>query len=188
MEDLKILLFEDPAPLYWACGLAEAICLVVAWRVRSRRAWIASAVPVILAALLLLLSRAVTTDRERLRMAMEQLRQSVLAGDVEAAEPLLDDAYNDGVHDKRQALGAIRTVRRAHGLRDARITGVEIGMRPDGAIVVVSAVLTLPENALGRNVFPTRWQLWWALDGKHWRLVSARLDEPSGLGGSPRGP
>jgi hypothetical protein len=193
METVKELLFERPLAIYVALFFAEAICLMVLWRLRSRRALAAALAPLVLGAVVYILSSVVVTEHKRLMMALDSLRDAVVAGDTDAASTWIDDTYEDRQHDKRSALAAIRVA--AGMITAVNIDQVKAQLQDGKAEMTDLKAIAQVRSSLGSDVPLTmHWQLWWVRRPVGWRLTSSRLEASDLLGSSfplqnpPRGP
>ena len=188
MDDLKNLFFAEPLALYLALGLAELVTLAVLYKRRSRRSLVAALVPILLAAVVAALAAIITTERERLVTALDELARAAQEGDMGAAAPWIDQTYFDGLYDRADLLDVVALAKQIHAIRSVRVSGVEIRIDGEEAVAAFMATIGMKDPGIGRDAYPTRWRLWWVRRKDGWRLVSAQLDQPAGLPGSPRGP
>ena len=107
MDTLQLLLLERPMAVYVALVFAEGIALVVLHARRTRRATIGAAVPVVLGVLVAILSALVTTQRERVAIALEDLCRAAVAGDGAGFAAGIDEGYQDGVYRKDRMVATV---------------------------------------------------------------------------------
>ena len=190
MNDLRIILFEDPAVVYLLCAMVAAVAAVAAMGLRKRWVWWGVVAPAAVAVGAGLLASAVTTDREHLSASVGALVEAAVAGDAAALAGWIADDYDDGVYDKAAVLDRLGEVRRQWGLQEADLSQVEINITGDGAVVALRAVVRFERSASLYDIrsAPTRWQLWWSRRAGRWRLTSSRLLDPGGVPGAPTGP
>jgi hypothetical protein len=189
METVKILLFEEPIAIYWLLFFAELTTLLMLYVRRTRRWAVVATLPAILAATVALLSWAVTTDRERLQLAVVELADAAQEAGPAGMTPWIDDSYADRKYKtKAELVAAAERVAKAFKLRRVTLADVTIDVKSSRAEAAFRATIFLLGSGTGRDLGFTRWRTWWVLRPDGWRLTSALLEDPPSLPDAPQGP
>lgn len=186
MDDLRRAFLEEPIWLYVMLAVVEAV-LAAAWHYRrSRRLAWALLAPPALAVAVGVLAWAVTTERERLAQALDQLAVAVRRGDHATVVKLVDRDYQDGRFDYDGILGAAGRTMDQYKLRAVSVSGLKVQIEDGQATVKFSARIE-GDFGFGADEVHTAWTLWWVQRPEGWRIISARLDMPPGIEGAPVG-
>ncbi len=110
MNELKRVLFEDPAYLYVAMAVAELALAGIWYERRSRRIAMLLAAPILLAGVVFAIERAVVTDREQIIANFREIVSDVENGGTAAFEKYVDDEFTGGgyITDKESALNRLK--------------------------------------------------------------------------------
>ncbi len=168
--------FEDPTYVCAALAVA-ALAMAAVWYERRQRKWLAwGAAMLVLAAGLVVLERAVVTDRERILLAIDDIASAVSRGDVAAAGKYVDESFGGWQGSKSVMLAYGRGVLAQYKVRKVAIVGeVEVHFpQPTVAEVKVRTVVHLPEGDHMARSTPIVWETEWIKRPEGWRVRRAR--------------
>jgi len=179
MQWFEKTFFEDPFYVYVVLALAGVVCLGM-WRARRQFQWLAAiAVLGLLAAGAHLLDRAVMTDREQIRAALDAMADAATRRDAAALTDHLDDSYRGWGLRKAAVRVAAEVALRRYSIRAVKHTAAPqikvTGDRADSRVYIV--IHHGGEGSLGR--YPMGWQVEWIRRGDRWKVQHAtQLDNP----------
>jgi hypothetical protein len=175
-SDMEHAFFEDPTYVCAALAIA-ALAMAAAWYERRRRTWlVGAAAMLVLAAGLVVLERAVVTDRERILLAIDDIAAAVSRGDVDAAGKYVDESFGGWRGSKSVMLAYGRAVLAQYKVRKVAIAGeVEVHLpQPTVAEVKVRTVVHLPEGDHVARSTPIVWETEWIKRPEGWRVRRAQ--------------
>jgi hypothetical protein len=179
MDAIETLLFEDPFYLYLALGMG-AVLLAGTWFRRRQTKWLLWALLLVVAAAgLFALERAVVTDRERIRLALDDIARCVQAGDIDGASEYLDPKFTGwGVGALRMGRAAtvlaIKGYRSAYGIARVQYVGdrpVKLLDKDRAEGTVQTMVFYGTGDQPGRVMLA--WKLEWVKRPEGWRIRRA---------------
>jgi GNAT superfamily N-acetyltransferase len=183
MDAIETMLFEDPFYLYLALGLG-VVLLGGVWFHRRETKWLLWALLLVcMGAGLYAVERAVVTDRERIRLALDDIARCVQAGDLDGASVYLDEKFTGwGVGALRMGRAAtvlaIKGYRSAYGIARVRYVGdrpVTLTGKDRAEGVVQTMVFYGTGDPPGRVLLA--WKLEWVKRPEGWRIRQAERTE-----------
>jgi len=187
MDTIETMLFEDPFYLYLALGMG-VVLLAGTWFRRRETKWLMWALLLVVAgAGLFALERAVVTDRERIRMALDDIARCVQTGDIDAASEYLDPKFTGwGVGALRMGRAAtvlaIKGYRSAYGIAQVKYVGdrpVTLLDKDRAEGTVQTVVIYGTGDRTGRVLLA--WKLEWVKRPEGWRIRRAERTDSLGL-------
>jgi hypothetical protein len=179
MDAIETTLFEDPFYLYLALGLG-AVLMGGAWFRRREAKWLLWALlPVVTGAGVFAMERAVVTERERIRIALDDIARCVQAGDLDAASAYLDEKFTGwGVGALRMGRAAtvlaLKGYRSAYGIAQVRYVGgrpIVLLDKDRAEGTVQTMVIYGTGDQPGRILLA--WKLEWVKRPEGWRIRRA---------------
>jgi len=161
MDSLRRVLFEDPFTVYLVLVFVE-IALVGAWYAQRRRVWLGRMlVPVALAGGAFLLERAVVTDREQIRRALEETAAAAERRDFAAFASHLDEKYRGCGGRKPEAVALAEASVLKYKIRQVKIAGdPQIDVAGDSrADATVRTIVCYAAGAGGAGRYALGWRL-----------------------------
>ena len=176
MEWLTRTFFEDPTYVCALLVIAAGATVAVWWERRERKWLKLAAVPLVVAVGLVVLARAVVTDRERIAAAMEAVAAGVERGDVDAAGRHVDEDFGGWRRSKAALLAYGREVLAKWPVAKVKLVG-RPEIRFPQARVAECRLRTVVHLAGGDHLLravPITWELEWIKRPEGWRLRAAR--------------
>ena len=172
METLKRIFFEDPTVVYVIAGVVLLVLIAVWFRRRTRGATLYILAALMLAAFVFVLQMLVTTDREQIGQALEEITVRVNAADIESLDEFIDESYTGLWAPKRQLLESGQTMFKRANVRDVRITDKKIEVSGDRADVRVITAALADDPFTGNMpvTIPIQWRLKWIKTDGRWKL------------------
>jgi len=171
MDFLSTILFESPAQLGLGCFVLFAVVLLT--RNRMNDSWRARSLPGVLLLIvgLFVLQSLVTTDRERIRGALDQFVAAITAKDAAGIGRCVADSYNEDGMD-----GPAFTQFVVDALKDVDIYDTRLGQRDvtvdgDAATMRLGATATVRIHGGAGEMHVGYWNLRWVRQGDQWRIA-----------------
>lgn len=175
MDTITTALFEDPIWIYVVLGVIEAALVARWWGQPERRATIGLLVPLVLAGAVFFISRAVVTDRERVRAATWAIIQDIQDGNTDVLAEYLDDEYRGFSGTKPQAVEACRLAIGRYGLRAVTVRQMEVQLVGRTAQMRVTTLIVPSKRQAGGRPVRLKWDVRWANRPQGWRIVQATV-------------
>ena len=179
MDWLRTSLLEDPFYLYLGLGLAVA-ALLAGWYSRRRgRLLLAAGVLAAIGVGVYILERAVVTDREKIRAALDDIAAAVERGDIDAAGAWLDEKYTGwGVGNlrlgKSAAILAAKVVVNTYKVRQVQYLGKpEITVSGKTAASRLRTAVHYGRQGEGGGRVLLAWEVEWVKRTEGWRIRRA---------------
>lgn len=162
----------------WLVGILGIVELAVfrVWlRRRTKGAALRLLVPPILAGVFLLLAALVVTDRETIRIALQQIADDYQAERLDAAATYLDGDYEGFGGEKDSLLALARQTRGKHPIQSIRVTRLVSNVQGRRATTDITTVVHL-KDSVGGGAYSFAWSLGWVKRGAGWRIL--HIDTP----------
>lgn len=175
---LRWLLLESRFTL---AAVLVVVCFVVIWiwqRRRTRMTGRLAGACVVLSPLLLLLSVAIVTDRERIAAVCREMAVAVGSSKIDQVGQHISRSFQtasrNGMLDRDDFLDVVRSALKRWDVEEERLSDFEIETRGDRATVSFRATCRLvgPELMLPRHV--SVWDLEFSREGSGWKVVDVQ--------------
>lgn len=181
MDSLRTALFEDPFYIYLALILV-GIAMAGAWYGQRQRVWLLRMlVPVALAVGVCLLERAVVTDREQIRLALEEVAAAAERSDFGTFATFLDEKYHGWGGRRAEAVALAEASILKWRIHQVQIVGEpEIDITGGNlADVSVRTVVHYAGSGSGAGRYALRWRMEWVKRPDGWKIRrAATTDSP----------
>ncbi|MBN1943685.1 MAG: hypothetical protein JW849_10375 [Phycisphaerae bacterium] len=171
-------MFENPTWLLLILAVVELAVFAVWLRGRTKRAAVGLLIPPILAGGLFALAALVTTDREKIHQALQQIADDYQAERLESAATYLDEAYEGFGGDKASLLNVARQTRGKHPIKSIRVTRLNVHVQGRRAEAKITTVVHLGDE-MGGGGYGFAWTLDWVQRDAGWRIL--HIDEPQSV-------
>jgi hypothetical protein len=170
VDSLTSIFLEDPTYVYAALALVWVVLAIVWRRNPTRRGAAMLVVPLLLAAVVFLVSHFVVTDREAIENSIHQIAALVNDGDIEPIGAYLDDDFEAASLDIRTRDQAIQRLKsRVGGGQDAGVNVAWIGCHVEGKFAAVEVQTWV---FYGARRAPVLWRMTWVKVDGRWRIRS----------------
>jgi hypothetical protein len=174
MTFLQQLLFESV--LYWGIFSFILFAVVLLTRARSVGAYRRYALPGVIAliALLFVLQKTVTTQRERILESLDTLIAGVADEDERAIAGVISRDYSaeDYTHD--EIVAAIMRALENLDIYDVRYRRRDVTIDGESADLILGVMASVRAGGQPASFHTGRWRIGWTREAGSWRIVSIR--------------
>ncbi len=180
MSFLSAFLFESRAAFYVFSALALVIAYALWLRTEAaRRKWI---FPAALAACggLFALQALVTTERERLHLAIEETVAAVQARDLAGVISRISDEFASDGMDRVQFEQYVKSTFQRTEISDTRIGAGATDVNGNEATTEFTATATVRLET-GVQRVPSQWEVKWVREPEGWKMVAILPESVAGM-------
>lgn len=180
VDILRSLVFDRPLGVYITLGVVWLASLA-AYRYRQTRARRAMLiVPILLAACVFFVERAVVTDREQIVEILHGIAADTEAGHTWTLEQCLDDDFEGFEHagfdlGKSDTIRLVRWAMDAYGVKRAGIMRTHVQVRRAGdwpaAEVRLGTLIVFDKSSLGPGRTTLKWEIDWVRRPDGWKII-----------------
>lgn len=181
MSFLQSLFFESPLWLGIFSFLLFAVVLFARRRWEGAAASYALPATLAMIALLFVVQRWVTTEREKIYQTLEGLARTVEQRDLPAIQGYFSAAYDEGGEDRDTVVGSITSILERLAVRDSILSFGDTVIMSDRAELSLGARATVSIRGAVGEFHSGRWRIVLAHEDGDWRITSLRPEMIDGI-------